>query len=120
MKTNTPINSSQIAILMMTGAQTHALPINGTFPKGTGEISSSNGNTMTIDQTSNSAVINWDSFNIGQGSTVTFNTPDAAAATLNIIDGNAPSEIKGSLTSNGQLFLFNKNGFLFGANSSVN
>src|SRR5690606_1438656 len=120
MKKNTLINSIQIAILMMTGVQAHALPINGTFQNGTGAISPPDGNTLTIDQTSNSAVINWDSFNIGQSSTVTFNTPDAAAATLNIINGNAPSDIKGSLTSNGQLFLFNKNGFLFGANSSVN
>ena len=49
-----------------------------------------------------------------------FNQPNAQAIALNRITGSSPSELLGSLTANGQVFILNPNGVLFGAGSQVN
>ena len=67
---------------------------------------------MVIDQTSNKAIINWNTFSIGAGESVRFNQPSASSIALNRVLGNTRSEIFGSLTANGQIFLVNPNGVL--------
>ena len=79
----------------------------------------SNGKQMQIDQTAPSAVLNWRSFNISEGNSVKFNQPSSSAVALNRIFQNDPSRILGNLTANGQIFLINQNGFLFGKNANV-
>ncbi|MCZ7657488.1 MAG: filamentous hemagglutinin N-terminal domain-containing protein, partial [Xanthobacteraceae bacterium] len=76
---------------------------------------------VVVNQSSQRAVINWHMFNIGAGETTTFNTPGASAVTLNRVTGGmGPSQILGTLTSNGQVFIVNRDGFVFGANAVVN
>jgi filamentous hemagglutinin family protein len=75
---------------------------------------------VTINQTSNKAIINWHTFNVGQNESVQFNTPGAQAATLNRITSGNASEILGSVKSNGQLWLINPNGIVFGKNAQIN
>jgi filamentous hemagglutinin len=77
-------------------------------------------NALTVTQTSNSAVLNWSSFNIGAGGSVTFKQPGASSIALNRIYQGSASQILGNLSSNGQVYLVNLNGFLFGAHSTVN
>jgi filamentous hemagglutinin family protein len=78
------------------------------------------GKSLSVNQTTNSATLNWSSFNIASDGKVSFVQPTASAVALNrIYDGN-PSQIFGSLTSNGQIYLINANGFLFGSTASVN
>lgn len=79
-----------------------------------------NGNKMTINQYSDRAVLNWEKFNIGKDSSVQFKQPSAASIALNRIYQADPSQIMGNLSANGQVYLLNPNGFLFGKNSSVN
>ena len=74
----------------------------------------SDGKQLQIDQTAPSAVLNWRSFNISEGNSVKFNQPSSSAVALNRIFQNDPSRILGNLTANGQVFLINQNGFLFG------
>ena len=65
---------------------------------------------LNINQTSQSAVVNWQSFSIGQGSTVNIQQPNSSSALLNRVTGDTPSTIAGLLTANGQVYLVNPNG----------
>jgi len=73
-----------------------------------------NGNNLTINQASDRTILNWQSFNVSAGSSVTFNQPDSSAIALNRIFQNDPSRILGSINANGQIYLYNQNGFIFG------
>jgi filamentous hemagglutinin family protein len=106
-------------IAAVAAAGAHANPTGGDVTTGSANISQS-GSAVTIDQTSSRVAINWQTFNIGTGESVTFNQPSAQALALNRILGQAPSLIQGTLTANGQIFLLNPNGVLFGAGAQVN
>ncbi len=90
------------------------------FVTGGSATQSVNGNTLTVSQASNQAILNWNSFNIGAGGTVVFNQPSSAAIALNKIYQASPSSIFGALKANGQIYLMNANGFVFGQGSTVN
>ena len=77
---------------------------------------------MTIVQTSGNAFINWTSFNIDAGQTVTFNQPSSSSVAWNYInDPSAPSAstINGSLNANGYVVLQNPNGFAIGGTAAI-
>ena len=76
------------------------------------------GSTMTVVNSPN-AIINWQSFSIGQSETVKFLQQSASSAVLNRVVGGQMSEIMGRLTSNGQVFLINPAGILVGAGAVV-
>jgi filamentous hemagglutinin len=96
----------------------------GTNAKGfvsTGSASAvQSGNTLTVNQTTNTATLNWSSFNIGAKGTVSFKQPTSSSIALNKIFDTAPSAIFGNLNANGQVYLINTNGFLFGSGATVN
>lgn len=99
----------------------------------TNASNASGGVNQTINQTSPSAVYNWQSFDIGSGSSVTFKYPSATSSSLNRVTGSAsPSAIFGTLTSQypnptaggaplvgGSIYLINANGILFGKTAQV-
>jgi filamentous hemagglutinin family protein len=96
------------------------LPQGGTVQAGSASFSTS-GSTLTVNQSSNSAIINWNTFNIGAGGTVRINMPSSTSVELDRVTGNlGPSQIFGTLSSNGIVFLVNPNGILFGQGSQVN
>ncbi len=76
-------------------------------------------NQLNININSQQAIIEWISFCIANGETVNFNLPNSSSIALNRVVGMDPSYILGNLISNGQIFLINPNGILFGANSRV-
>src|SRR3984957_911983 len=78
------------------------------------------GNTLTINQQTSQAILNWSSFNVGAGGKVQFMQPAASSIALNRIYQQNPSSIFGTITANGQIYLINPNGFLFGPTSVVN
>jgi large exoprotein involved in heme utilization and adhesion len=47
-------------------------PAGGTVVGGSATIQGQGGPTVTVNQSSNSAIINWNTFNIGRGESVTF------------------------------------------------
>ena len=95
------------------------LPTGGKVVSGTTSIQSV-GNVMNINQTSQRSAINWNTFNVGSGAKVNFIQPSASSVTLNrVLDTNG-SQILGSINANGQVFISNPNGVLFGPNSQVN
>ncbi|MCL1919538.1 MAG: filamentous hemagglutinin N-terminal domain-containing protein [Kiritimatiellaeota bacterium] len=96
-----------------------ALPQGGSVRSG--DVSwGSSGGTMTVNQQSARAIINWNTFSIGSTETVQFNQPDASAAILNRVTGPYSSDIFGSLLANGNVYLINPNGILFGAGARIN
>ncbi|EJL80334.1 filamentous hemagglutinin family N-terminal domain containing protein [Polaromonas sp. CF318] len=92
---------------------------NASVAAGTGSVSTL-GNTTTINQASQRLAIDWTSLSTRTNEALVFNQPSAQAIALNRITGSSPSELLGSLTANGQVFILNPNGVLFGAGSQVN
>lgn len=95
------------------------MPTGGTVVAGSAAISQA-GAEMRIDQSSKKAIIDWNRFNIGRDASVRFNQPNASAITLNRVgaDGGR-SLIDGQLSANGQVWLLNPGGALFGPNARV-
>ena len=71
---------------------------------------------VTVSQT---AILNWSSFNIAAGETTTFIQPSASSVVFNEIGGANPSQIFGNLNANGTVILANAHGFYFGPNSMI-
>ncbi|MEA1937657.1 MAG: filamentous hemagglutinin N-terminal domain-containing protein, partial [Pseudomonadota bacterium] len=74
---------------------------------------------LVVEQTTNKAIINWRSFSIGAGESTTFRQPSAEAVALNRVRGDQVSQILGTLSANGRVFLVNPNGIVFGKDSKV-
>ncbi|HET7832179.1 MAG TPA: filamentous hemagglutinin N-terminal domain-containing protein, partial [Gallionella sp.] len=87
---------------------------------GTAVTTTQTATNLTINQTSQTAVLNWQSFNIGQGGSVNFVQPNSNASALNKIWDANPSVINGSLTANGHIYLVNHNGIVFANGAQVN
>ena len=68
--------------------------------------------------TSHSA-INWQSFSVPQGSTTFFQQPNASSTSINRVVTNTPSQLFGTLGSNGNLILVNQAGITVGAGAVV-
>ena len=77
------------------------------------------GNTLQINQSTASAVLNWNSFSIGQDEFVIFNQPSSSAVTLNRVLGGSMSELLGSMQANGRVFLINPAGILVGQGAQI-
>jgi len=108
-----------ISVALSFGGNAFALPVGGVVAAGGASISTVAGNT-TINQSTQNAAINWQSFNIASGEAVRFVQPNSNSVVLNRVLGADPSNILGSLTANGKVFLVNPNGILFGKGASVN
>ena len=96
----------------------YANPVDGVVSAGDANISSA-GNTLTVTQASDKAVIDWRGFDIAHGETTNFVQPNASSMTLNRVNSNSASFIDGNLTANGNLIVVNPNGVWFGAGARV-
>jgi len=106
------------AVLATLAASSHALPTGNQTVAGQGNVASSGGN-MTVTQQSSNLSINWQGFSIGANESVRFVQPSSSAIALNRVVGGDPSSIYGNLSANGQVFLINPNGVLFGPGARV-
>ena len=107
-------------VLMMGGVQhAYALPQGGQVAAGAADIAASQAE-MAIRQSTQNAVINWNTFNIAANERVNIYQPNAQAALLNRVLGGNPSEIFGTLSANGRVFLVNPAGVLFAPGAQVN
>ena len=96
------------------------LPAGGAVAAGTATISAPKQGTLNINQSSNQAIINWNSFSVGNGGTVNFNQPSASSATLNRVTGSTPSSIAGTINAPGTVVLVNPNGITITKSGVVN
>lgn len=96
-----------------------ALPTGGQVVSGSASISQPTATSLQVTQGSQKAILNWQGFSIGASESVVFQQPNASSVALNRVLGNNPSEIFGRLSANGQVFLVNPNGVLFGRSANV-
>ncbi|MFN8611542.1 MAG: filamentous hemagglutinin N-terminal domain-containing protein [Vulcanimicrobiota bacterium] len=96
-----------------------ALPEGGQVIQGNLQMSQPGANILQILQSSPTGIINWNSFSIDAHQLVQFLQPNSAAAVLNRVVGQDPSQILGQLQANGRVLLINPNGILFGPGSVV-
>ncbi len=97
------------------------LPTGGKVVAGQASIAQSSqaGARLDINQSSNRAAIDWQTFNVGSKAQVNFNQPGSQSVTLNRVLDTQASQIYGRITANGQVFLTNPNGVYFGPSASV-
>lgn len=100
----------------------HANPTGGVAIVGQAQMASQ-GNKLTV-TTQNGAglshsAINWQTFSIPQGSTTYFAQPNAASTVINRVITNTPSQLFGTLGSNGNLVLVNQSGITVGAGAVI-
>ena len=94
-----------------------ALPSGGQVAAGQVSFAASGGPAaplLQVTQSSDRAIVNWQSFDVGKDATVRFVQPSASSAILNRVVGADPTRIYGQLASNGQVFLVNPQGVYFG------
>lgn len=77
---------------------------------------------VNIRQTTQQAILNWQSFNVGARTTLTFDQQgNGSWVALNRVTGaTAPSQILGNIKADGQVYVINQSGIIFGGNSQIN
>ena len=108
-----------VFLLAIYPALAFALPEGGDVVSGTGSISQPTAQDMLITQSSQQMITNWQGFSIGSKESVTFQQPNASAVSLNRVIGADPSLILGKLSANGQVFLTNPSGVVYGKGAVV-
>ncbi|MGD0959301.1 MAG: filamentous hemagglutinin N-terminal domain-containing protein [Methylomonas sp.] len=109
--------SAVMAACCAASSAVYANPMGGSVVNGTASFAVS-GHTLTITN-SPGAIIDWSSFSVNKGELTQFIQQTAASEVLNRVTGGDPSQILGSLQSNGRVFLINPNGVVFGAGAQV-
>lgn len=118
----------KLLVLLICAAMLYPAPVAFAAPKG-GKVVGGNahinqsGSATTINQTSDRAIINWNSFDIGKKESVQHNMPSSNSAGLHrVVGGGGPSQIEGLLQSNGNVYLVNPAGVVIhnGAKVDVN
>ncbi|RXJ87206.1 filamentous hemagglutinin N-terminal domain-containing protein [Arcobacter sp. CECT 8985] len=108
-----------VSALLTASTFLNAAPSGGVVTSGSANISA-NGTTTNITQHTNKVTINWNKFNIASNETVNFKQPSSSSIALNRVVGNEKSIINGALNANGQVWLLNSNGILFGKSAKIN
>ena len=97
-----------------------ANPLDPNVVAGSATVSGEGTPSVLVNQSTDKAIIDWRSFDIGADETTTFAQPSVNSVTLNRVTGGlGPSEILGHLSANGKLFVINPDGILFGAGAVV-
>ena len=96
------------------------LPTGAQVISGGVNFDQSGANKLKVIQQTQSAIVNWESFDIGKNAFVDIVQPNIDSAMLSRVIGANPSEIFGTLNATGHLYLVNPNGIIFGKDSSVN
>ena len=91
------------------------------------ETLSAGASNVRIKQTKQTALLTWKTFNVGRQTTLQFDQSSGGADVKNWVAFNkindptgAPSQILGSIRADGQVYVINRNGIIFGGSSQVN
>jgi filamentous hemagglutinin family protein len=95
-----------------------ALPTGGNVTSGAATITR-NGNTLNINQTSQQAIANFATFNVGSGALVDIRQLNSSAALLARVTGADPSLIQGQIRADGALWLINQAGIMVGPGARI-
>jgi filamentous hemagglutinin family protein len=76
---------------------------------------------VTVTQTGERAVLNWETFNVGRNTTLRFEQQPSWAVLNRVNDPQArPSQIQGQIQADGTVMVVNRNGIVFSGSSQVN
>ncbi|MDR0278797.1 MAG: filamentous hemagglutinin N-terminal domain-containing protein [Paucimonas sp.] len=118
--TQTFIKAVSVSVIGATSSVALAAPTGGSVVSGGISIGSMNNNELVITQALQKGIINWTDFSIDAGELVRFaQNAGNDSITLNRVLGSQVSNIQGALQANGNIFLINPNGIVFGAGSQV-
>lgn len=88
-------------------------PVQTTQPDGRTQV--------TVTQTGERAILNWESFNVGRNTTLRFEQQPSWAVLNRVNDPKArPSQIQGQIQADGTVMVVNRNGIVFSGGSQVN
>ena len=96
----------------------HANPQEPTVEFGQAHLTAMSPSVLQI-ETSEKALINWESFSIGEGEKVHFIQPNMNSLVVNQVTGSDPSHILGTLSATAKLYLINPNGIMIGENAVI-
>ncbi|MEI6761671.1 MAG: filamentous hemagglutinin N-terminal domain-containing protein, partial [Betaproteobacteria bacterium] len=104
---------------------TNALPVQAPdwLQRGTAATYSVNANQATVGLSGPATILHWRSLDVGADARLNFRMPSSTSRVLNKVDGGAwqnKTTIEGALNANGQVYIYNPNGILFGRGSTVN
>jgi len=128
MHTNARLISSLMisTALISLAAPAHAVdaletPTGGNVVAGSATITSPGAGQLTVNQGSDRAVIDWNSFNIGKDATTEFVQPGQNSLAVNRVTGAGtdPTQILGTLRANGRVMVLDRNGVIFGKQARV-
>ena len=108
-----------VAAALSPWSEALALPTGEQVVAGQVGVSRPTSQSMLMQQGSSKAIVNWQGFSIGGNESVSIQQPAASSVILNRVVGNNASEIYGRLSANGQVFLVNPSGVLFGRTAMV-
>jgi filamentous hemagglutinin family protein len=88
----------------------------------TQSVDASGQTQVGIRQTTQQAILNWQSFNVGARTTLTFDQQGNAnwVALNRVNNATAPSQILGTIKADGHVYVINRSGIIFGGSSQVN
>lgn len=113
--------TSLVASTALAAPGTHDIPQLSGISSGSATLTANvDRGLLTINQSTDKLIANWNSFDVGSAARVYFKQLDSNSIALNRINAAAPSEIFGKVSANGQLILLNPAGLVFGAGSQVN
>ena len=93
------------------------LPTDGTFTAGSGVIGPPIAGNLEVQQASARGIIDWRTFSIGQGGTVSI--LNGQGATLNRVTGGQMSVIRGTLSATGSVYLVNPQGVVVSSEGRI-
>ncbi len=114
----TALTTAAVCGWLLTADPAWALPTDGTVVEGQAEIIYG-ADSVTIQQGSDRVIIEWQTFDVGAHESVNFIQPHELAAALNRVLSGDASQILGSLSANGQVFISNPAGVVFGPDANV-
>src|SRR4051812_29647912 len=92
--------------LLALGSPGAAGPDGANVVSGTATVQGQGTGSVIVNQATDRAIINWNTFNIGTGESTRFNQPNSSSVILNRVTGGlGPSVIDGTLTANGNVFV---------------
>lgn len=109
-----------LAAMMLVGSPAYAAPQGGEVTAGSGDIQTPDANTTVVNQQSSTMSINWESLNLNNNELLQFRQPGQDSISLNHILDQNPTQIHGQIEANGQVFLMNPNGLIFGESARIN
>lgn len=108
-----------VILIFLFNIPVYAAPNGANVVHGNVNISQSGSNTI-INQNTDKAIINWNSFDVNKGESVLFNQNSSSSIILNRVTNGLPTSIFGNISANGNVFILNQAGVLVGNGAFIN